>query len=134
MHWGSRGGSSFRRVQHVRNGFKSRWTGLFDAVPTKSGHFRETMNLSFLLSPFARRFVAGETADQAVAAAGRMNQRGIQVILDYLGEDVHSPSEASKAVDEYEALLEKIKAADVKAAVSLKVSQMGILLSTDLCF
>jgi len=81
----------------------------------------------------ARRFVAGETASDAIEAARRMNARGIRVILDFLGEDVNSAAAAAAAADEYLRLLERIARSGVDASVSLKLSQMGLLLSADLC-
>jgi proline dehydrogenase len=86
-----------------------------------------------LLSFLARRFVAGETVQEAVAAAQRMNQRGVRVILDFLGEHVDSPEEARAAVAEYLRLLDAIHNAQVGASISLKASQMGLLISPDLC-
>lgn len=81
----------------------------------------------------ASRFVAGRQAEDAIAAARRVNAQGIQAILDYLGEDVKSEAGAQAAANEYIELIQKINASGVRAAVSLKVSQMGILLSRDLC-
>jgi proline dehydrogenase len=86
-----------------------------------------------VLTFFARRFVAGETAADAVAAARRMNQRGIRGILDFLGEHVTSAEDARAAVEEYIRLLDTISAAGVGASISLKASQMGVLVSPDLC-
>jgi proline dehydrogenase len=85
------------------------------------------------LSFLARRFVAGETAAEAVAAAREMNARGMDAILDFLGEDVHSEAEAGSAVQEYLRLLDLIKAHQVRSAISLKVSQMGLRFSLSLC-
>lgn len=89
--------------------------------------------ISRLLSVLARRFVAGETAAQAVEAARQINARGMDAILDFLGEDVHSASEAAVAAAEYVQLLDAIKAQGVRAAVSLKVSQMGLRISLSDC-
>ncbi len=89
--------------------------------------------LSILLAPFARRFIAGTRSDQAVAAALRMNAKGIQAIIDFLGEDVRSPQDVESAVLEYEQVLAQIGERRVRASISVKASQMGILLSQELC-
>lgn len=86
-----------------------------------------------LLSFFAKRFVAGETVEQGIHAARAVNARGMGSILDYLGEDVHSSTEAAAAAEEYAALLDAIASATVDSAVSLKASQMGLLISKDVC-
>jgi proline dehydrogenase len=81
----------------------------------------------------ARRFVAGETALEAVAAAQRMQARGIRSILDYLGEHVSSVEEARAAVAEYLQLLDRIQERAAGASISLKASQMGVLVSQEIC-
>jgi proline dehydrogenase len=84
-------------------------------------------------APFVRRFVAGTKAEDAIAAARRANEKGLGAILDFLGEDVSTPAAARRAADEYIHLLELIDQAKVRASVSLKVSQMGILVSREIC-
>jgi proline dehydrogenase len=86
-----------------------------------------------LLTFFARRFVAGETADHAVTAVRRVNTRGIRGILDFLGEHVTSPDAARAAAAEYRQLLKKIQESGVQASVSLKASQMGLNVSPEVC-
>lgn len=89
--------------------------------------------MSRLLNFFARRFVAGETAREGLEAARRMNALGVKGILDFLGEDVRSASMARAAADEYVRLLGLIEEHRVDSSVSLKVSQMGMLISSELC-
>ena len=43
---------------------------------------------------FARRFVAGETAEEALDAVKALNAKGITASLDLLGESVHNEAEA----------------------------------------
>src|SRR5258708_26086019 len=47
----------------------------------------------------ARRFVAGETLDEAIAAARRCNDAGMHSSLHYLGENVSSTSDAQQSRD-----------------------------------
>ena len=86
-----------------------------------------------LLNILTRHFVAGETAEAAIDAARRANSRGMAAILDYLGEDVSSAQDAKSVSDEYMRLLERIHDGEINASVSLKVSQMGILISREEC-
>ncbi|OGR89469.1 MAG: hypothetical protein A2992_00035 [Elusimicrobia bacterium RIFCSPLOWO2_01_FULL_59_12] len=86
-----------------------------------------------LLTFLAKRFVAGETAAEAVAAARRVNARGVGAIIDYLGEHQASPDAARAAVSEYLRLIEAIRESGVPASISLKASQMGLLVSPDVC-
>jgi proline dehydrogenase len=91
------------------------------------------MRLSKALAPFAKRFVAGETAADAIAAARRVNQRGIGAILDFLGEDVDSREKVASCANEYRNLLKQISDRGVDAAISIKASQMGLLISPEFC-
>ena len=85
-----------------------------------------------LLRGLAWRFVAGETLDDALAAVGRLNQAGARATLNYLGEDVVDPSAASAAVDVYVRALERIRATDLQSTVSIKLSQMGLMIDEEL--
>lgn len=73
----------------------------------------------------ARRFVAGETVDDAVRAARALNEAGATATLDYLGESVESRDEARHAADVYLELLDRIVAEGLRANVSLKLTAMG---------
>lgn len=73
----------------------------------------------------ARRFVAGEAVDDALAAARELNAAGMSATLDYLGESVSSREEATAAADTYLRLIDGIVADGLNANVSLKLTQMG---------
>jgi proline dehydrogenase len=81
----------------------------------------------------ARRFVAGETLDEAVAAARRCNELGMMVSLDYLGENVSTTTDAQRARDAYLEVFERIAKERLHANVSCKLTQMGLDLSPEFC-
>jgi proline dehydrogenase len=81
----------------------------------------------------ARRFVAGLDVPSALDAVRRLNEQGILATLDILGENVNEPQHAVRAADAYVALLEEIARAGVGANVSLKLTQMGLDISPELC-
>lgn len=74
----------------------------------------------------ARRFIAGETEDQAVAVARVLNQADMAANLDLLGENTASKSEATAATDAYVALAKRIHAERLNAAISVKLTQLGM--------
>ncbi len=80
----------------------------------------------------ASRFVAGEGLDETIAVTKELNDRGILVTLDHLGESVTEEAEARQAADEYLVLLDKINETGVYSNVSLKLTQMGLGLDPDL--
>jgi proline dehydrogenase len=75
---------------------------------------------------FARRFVAGETVAEAIAAARSAEQAGLGAILDYLGEHTTSTEAAAEATREYVMMLAEIERAGISRHVSIKLSQLGI--------
>jgi proline dehydrogenase len=77
----------------------------------------------------ARRFVAGETIEEAIAAAQTLNQQGLLATLDHLGENVITETEARDATTEVLDLVEAIEASDVQSGVSVKLTQLGLELS-----
>jgi proline dehydrogenase len=75
---------------------------------------------------FARRFIAGETIDEAIEASRRLQARGFLLTLDYLGESVRTLEEATAATREYVRLLDVIVASGIERNVSLKLTQLGV--------
>ncbi|HJR68283.1 MAG TPA: proline dehydrogenase family protein [Gemmatimonadaceae bacterium] len=81
----------------------------------------------------AQRFVAGETLEEAIRAVDPLNKRGITASLDLLGESVHTEREAQAATREILTMLDRINERRVQANVSLKLTQMGLDISEELC-
>jgi proline dehydrogenase len=72
------------------------------------------------------RFVAGTRPDEVLEAAAALNQQGISVTLDSLGENVHSEEEALRSAAIYHELLDAIQQRGLNGNVSVKLSQMGM--------
>jgi proline dehydrogenase len=87
---------------------------------------RTTRNMS-------RRFVAGETLDEAVAVARKCNDLGMLASLDYLGENVSTTTDAQRARDAYLEIFDRIAQEKLDANVSCKLTQMGLDLSAEFC-
>lgn len=86
-----------------------------------------------LMRRMATRFVAGDTVEHALEATKKLNEMGIYATLDQLGEHVSQPEEAREATDAYIAVMDAICDAGVKSGISLKLTQLGLGLSYDLC-
>jgi proline dehydrogenase len=82
----------------------------------------------------ARRFVAGETIDEAIAVAWQLKAQGIGAILNHVGESVTTEAEATGAAQEVIALLERIAAEDLEASISIKPSHVGLAFGSDFCY
>jgi proline dehydrogenase len=81
----------------------------------------------------AGRFVAGETPDDAIRAIKILNGKGICATLDHLGENVTSVGEARQATEDVLHILDEIDRTGVKSGVSIKLSQIGLLLDVAEC-
>jgi proline dehydrogenase len=75
---------------------------------------------------FARRFIAGETVDEAVAAGAALEKQGLLLTLDYLGESVTSAAAAAVAATEYVRVITAIVASGIERNISLKLTQLGL--------
>ena len=81
----------------------------------------------------ARRFVAGDTLDEAIDAARALNQQDLSVSLDYLGEAVSTREEAVAATEMAVAILERIAAEGVNSNISIKPTAFGMDIDEDFC-
>jgi len=75
---------------------------------------------------FARRFIAGETVEEAIAAARAIEARGLQQTLDLLGESVSSLAEADVATRGYLRVVDAVIQAGIVRNLSLKLTQLGL--------
>lgn len=81
----------------------------------------------------AQRFVAGEQIMEAIAAVKELNKQGIVVTLDHLGEFIFTKEEAAESTDCCIRTLEEIAKSGVNANLSLKMTQLGLDISRQLC-
>ncbi len=89
------------------------------------------MNILFI---FAKRFIAGQTLDEALPVVTDMKERGFGTTLDILGESVTNPAEARGMADEYCHVLRVLKEKGLELNMSLKLTQLGLDISEQLCF
>ena len=82
---------------------------------------------------FARRFIAGETVEEAVETSRRVQGEGLHITLDYLGESVRTAEEADAATRAYVRLLDVIVAAAIERNISLKLTQLGASIDRATC-
>jgi len=82
---------------------------------------------------FARRFIAGETVEEAIGAARALQARGLMITLDYLGESVRTMEEAQAATREYARLIDVILGAGIERNLSIKLTQLGVNIDRATC-
>ncbi len=91
------------------------------------------MRANRLAKKLASRFVAGETADSAVAVLKALNVGGITATLDLLGESVRDAAAARGARDVYLETLDRIRQVRAESHVSLKLTQLGLDIDEAMC-
>jgi proline dehydrogenase len=75
---------------------------------------------------FARRFIAGETIEEAIEVARMQQARGMLLTLDYLGESVPTTDGATAATREYLRLIDVIVTSGIERNLSIKLTQLGV--------
>ena len=95
-----------------------------------SARLREFLTAAPQLRRVVARYVAGEDAAAAVAAARRLLADGLLVSLDYLGEETATQVQAATVTDEYVVLLRRLAAEGLAASgaaeVSVKPTAVGL--------
>jgi proline dehydrogenase len=80
--------------------------------------------------PFARRavrrFMPGETIEEALDAAESFRKPGIGILLTRLGENLTSLEQAGEVADHYHRVMDMVRARGLDAEVSLKLTQIGL--------
>ncbi|MFY9751642.1 MAG: proline dehydrogenase family protein [Candidatus Acidiferrales bacterium] len=87
--------------------------------------------------PFVRRtvsrFMPGERAEDAIAAARTLAAAGLRVALTHLGENVTERAEAQAITEQYLRVFEELRAAALSADISLKLTQLGLDIDPEFC-
>ncbi|HVG19649.1 MAG TPA: proline dehydrogenase family protein [Blastocatellia bacterium] len=81
-----------------------------------------------------RRFVAGEELSDAVEAIRHLNRKNITASFDHLGESISSEAETRAEVKEYLHVLDSIASNALDSNVSVKLTQLGLDISHELCY
>jgi proline dehydrogenase len=100
---------------------------------SESPRFAKWVTTNGTTRRMARRFVAGETLDDAIAAARACNNVGMLVSLDYLGENCSTMADAQRARDAYFQIFDRIAQEQLHANVSCKLTQLGLDLNMEFC-
>jgi len=83
---------------------------------------------------FAKRFIAGESLEEAISAIHKIKDQGFFTTADILGESVKNVDQSKDVADDYCSLIEALKREDLEINVSLKPTQLGLDISTQLCY
>jgi len=82
----------------------------------------------------AKRYVAGAELQQAVATVKNLNAQKMVATMDVLGESTSQEAEAEAAVEEYFKVLETIEREKLDCNISVKPTQLGLLIDKKFCY
>lgn len=94
---------------------------------------RRWMEHSAMAKPLTRRFIAGNTLEEALGACERLNREGIFTTLDYLGESVTDVRESERCLEQCLKSLEGIHARGLQSSISVKLTQLGLDIDPGVC-
>lgn len=87
-----------------------------------------------LVWQFSKDYIAGETIEDAVNAALKLNEQGILTTIDVLGEFIKNLDEAEANKNEYLEVIEAAEKAKVKGNYSLKPTFFGLLIDKETAY
>lgn len=82
----------------------------------------------------AARFMPGERVEDAIQAAQTLATQNIRTVFTQLGENITSSAEAEQVRDHYLGVLSQIRESNLPTEISVKLTQLGLNLSSELCF
>lgn len=83
---------------------------------------------------FSKRYIAGETISDAIRVSKELNNQGIKVTIDILGEFIKTLDEAEKNKMEYIELIDTIEKEKIDGNYSVKPTMFGLLIDKDVCY
>jgi len=87
-----------------------------------------------LVKPFAMRYIAGETLEDAGGVVRDLNSKRMMATVDVLGENVSTKEESLKAVRTSEEVLHTIHRSHLDANLSIKLTQFGLRIDREFCY
>ena len=79
-----------------------------------------------------KRFVPGETLDEAAAAVAQVNAEGLTATMNPLGENVANEATATASTNAYIEILDRIAADGLGSNISVKLTMLGLDLGHDI--
>lgn len=83
---------------------------------------------------FSKRYIAGETIEDGLKACRELNQQGIEVTVDLLGEFISTIEQAEENKNKYIEIIERFTSEGIIGNFSLKPTMFGLLIDTNICF
>ncbi len=83
---------------------------------------------------FSKKYIAGETIDDAIKACRELNQQGIRITIDLLGEFITRLDQAEENKRDYLTIIERVEKEKINGNYSLKPTSFGLLIDKDVAY
>jgi len=83
---------------------------------------------------FSKKYIAGETIEDAIRVSKELNARGMKVTIDLLGEFITNLEQAGENRVAYMQIIERTQAEKIQGNYSLKPTSFGLLLDPQVCY
>jgi len=83
---------------------------------------------------FSKKYIAGETIDEAIKISRNLNAHGIKITIDLLGEFITNLEQAAENKQAYLSIIERVQKENIDGNYSLKPSSFGLLLDPEICY
>jgi len=83
---------------------------------------------------FSKRYIAGESIEEGLLASKLLNEKGIEITIDLLGEFIESIDEAEDNKNEYIEIVTQFTNENIKGNFSLKPTMFGLLIDAEICY
>jgi proline dehydrogenase len=81
----------------------------------------------------SRRYIAGDTLEEAVATVKDLNRKGCVTTIDLLGESTENKADAAQKLKDYKKTVDTLDAHDLASGISVKLTGLGLTLDEELC-
>ena len=85
-----------------------------------------TQLMEKVLFRFAKQWIAGNTIDDALHSAHLSYKKGMNAIINKLGEYHTSKSEINRTVKQYQTIVSSLRKSKVEGGISVKLTQIGL--------
>ena len=83
---------------------------------------------------FSRKYIAGETMDDAIKVCRTLNGQNVKITIDLLGEFITLLEEATANKNAYLAIIERVEKEKIDGNYSLKPTSFGLLIDPEACY
>ena len=83
---------------------------------------------------FSKKYIAGETIDDAIKVSRNLNSNGIKITIDLLGEFITNLDQAAENKKAYLAIIDRVQQENIDGNYSLKPTSFGLLLDKEICY